>query len=183
MTSESKQIDCSDKGIIEMLYAETGKAALSKTLYIVKSRSVAEEILQDVFVKLWSKKLIFDNVRAAYAWIYKASTNASIDHLRLKSSQSVKMDFEVEDESLDEERKLSIKQAWSGLLNILSDQESELFIYKYAEGLSQDEIAEVMKTSRRTVNRLQTKLNAKLDKYRESNKDSHKDLMKGAANE
>lgn len=147
-----------------MLYSKLGRPALGKTANLV-GRASAEEIVQEVFVKLWQKKMAFPNLRSAYAWVYKCCTNAAIDYLRSNRSQTSLQDID-ESSPMNLEHVAVAGQAWRRLTRLLAKDEAELFVYSRIEGLSQDEVAEVMQISRRTVNRLQEKLDLKLEKIR-----------------
>ncbi|MEQ1878133.1 MAG: RNA polymerase sigma factor [Bdellovibrionia bacterium] len=148
-----------------MLYSKLGRPALGKTKNLV-GLAPAEEIVQETFVKLWQKKMVFPNLKSAYAWVYKCCTNAAIDYLRNHNqSANVALD-ETEASSQNLENQAVAGQAWRHLARELSKDEAALFIYRNLEGLSQDEAAEVMQISRRTVNRLQEKLELKLEKMR-----------------
>lgn len=152
-----------------MLYQKLGGAALSKTLYIVPRQDVAEEILQEVFIKLWNKKVQFESLRQAYSWVYRACTNAAIDFLRKKANQTAELleeVHEVDDAGVSPIDQASLKQLLGGLLKELNDDESSYFIYHHVEGMTQNEIAEVLGVSRRTVVRLQQRVQAKLEKFR-----------------
>ncbi len=147
-----------------MLYSKLGRPALGKTINLV-GESAAEEIVQEVFTKLWQKKMVFQNVRMAYAWVYKCCTNGAIDYIR---SQSKNAEY-AENESAsgqDLEQSAEARKMWRILVKELKADESALFVYRNLEGLSQDEVAEVMQISRRTVNRLQEKLEEKIEKIR-----------------
>ena len=152
-----------------MLYQRLGRPALSKTLYLVGQRNVAEEIVQETFVKLWQKKPVFESLRQAYAWVYRCCTNSAIDHLRSKGNQTLELEAEQTAESigLDLEQKTDLKKTWKEILDTLNEKEAELFVYRSVEGMSQDEVAEVMGISRRTVNRIQDKLAKKISKIQE----------------
>ena len=151
-----------------MLYSKLGRPALGKTKSLV-GLAAAEEIVQDVFVKLWHKKMVFPNLRSCYAWVYRCCTNAAIDYLRNHNQSNVTMDGDAgaaADSGSDLENRAVAGQAWRHLARELSKEEAALFIYRNVEGLSQEEAAEVMQISRRTVNRLQEKLELKLEKIR-----------------
>jgi RNA polymerase sigma-70 factor (ECF subfamily) len=160
-----------------MLYEKLGRPALGKTISLV-GKAAAEEIVQDVFVKLWKAGMKFPNLKSAYAWVYKCCTNSAIDFLRSRSNQSVALYSDsgaviAEAESKADinspsslETQMAAKQSLHILVRELSQDEASFFIYRSVEGLKQDEIAEVMKISRRTVNRLQEKVDVKLAKLR-----------------
>ncbi len=152
-----------------MLYLKVAGPAISKTLQIVGQRNVAEEILQTTFEKLWQTAPQFDDLRQAYAWVYKTCTRAAIDHLRVKSNQTEELaeDSETVSERLSAEEKMSLQQLWAGLAKVLSREEAEYFIYRNVEGLSQEEIVEVTNLSRRSLSRLQENIDIKLSKFRQ----------------
>lgn len=64
-----------------MLDEKLGRPALAKTMRH-RGCPAAEEILQEVFSKLWENKMKFPDLRQAFSWVYKCCTNAAIDYLR-----------------------------------------------------------------------------------------------------
>jgi RNA polymerase sigma-70 factor, ECF subfamily len=161
-----EKIDCGNAKTVEMLYLKLGRPALGKTINLV-GPNAAEEILQEVFTKLWQKKLVFDNIRMAYAWVYKCCTNGAIDHIRSQKKSTELGDNDgasVIDPNFESNAEAQV--LWKQVAKELKADETALFIYRNVEGLSQDEVAEVMQISRRTVNRLQEKLDQKIEKIR-----------------
>lgn len=170
------EIDTADEGTVRMLYAKLGRPALGKTISLV-GKAAAEEIVQDVFIKLWKAKLKFPNLRSAYAWVYKCCTNAAIDFLRSRGNQTEALQTEDGKLLLDTvqaeyqagampDQQTEAKQALVILIRELNQDEASYFVCRQLEGLSQDEISEVMKISRRTVNRLQERVDKKLEMIR-----------------
>ncbi len=165
------EIDCGNERTIHMLYLKLARPALGKTMNLVNS-SAAEEILQEVFTKLWHNKMKFPNIKSAYAFVYKCCTNAAIDYMRNRNHSHSVLDDEIKSSSIspdDLEQKMLIRDLWAKTVKLLTADEAALFIYRQIEGLSQDEVAEVMHISRRSVNRLQEKLDFKLEKIRSIN--------------
>lgn len=148
---------------------------MAKTISLV-SKSVAEEIVQDVFAKLWQLKMQFPDLKHAYAWVYKCCTNSAIDHLRNHNNSHAELtdftqnnslaDHGSPSSSLDLETKTQAQQLWKHLVTVFDPEEAAVFVYRTMDGLTQDEVAEVMQVSRRTVNRIQEKIDQKLDKIR-----------------
>jgi RNA polymerase sigma-70 factor, ECF subfamily len=158
-----------------MLYQKLGRPALAKTINLV-SKSVAEEIVQDIFAKMWQLKMTFPNLKHAYAWVYKCCTNAAIDHLRNHGNSHTEISDQVQNESplswpgandgVDLETKTQAQQLWKYLITLFDSEEAAVFVYRNFEGLTQDEVSEIMQISRRTVNRIQEKIDQKLEKVR-----------------
>jgi RNA polymerase sigma-70 factor (ECF subfamily) len=162
---DNEPIDCRDERTVQMLYLKLGRSALAKTMAIV-GLAAAEEIVQEVFTKLWQAQMRFAHLKMAYSWVYKSCTNAAIDFIRNKNNRHVPISNLEFQSDLNLEDKTDLQQVWQELTKILSPGETALFLYRNLEGLSQDEIAEVMQVSRRTVNRLQSQLNEKLAKFK-----------------
>lgn len=153
-----------------MLYAKLGGPALAKTVNLV-SRSAAEEIVQEVFAKLWQTKMVFPDLKRAYAWVYKCCTNSAIDFIRNHNNSHVELDEShhgdiVSADTNDLELKAQAHEIWKQLVHAFDADEAAVFVHRNLEGLTQDEVAEVMQISRRTVNRLQEKIDEKIEKLR-----------------
>lgn len=58
---------------------------------IILNEEIAQEVLQDVFIKIWNKKSTYDvNKGRFFTWILNIARNASIDHIRSKSFNNSK---------------------------------------------------------------------------------------------
>ncbi len=162
---DDQSVDCAQERIVHMLYERLGRPALSKTMNLV-GKAAAEEIVQDVFAKLWESKMKFPDLKHAYAWVYKCCTNAAIDYLRNHNNSHATLPEISSETTKDLEQMTHAHEVWTKINKILTEQEAEVFIYRTIEGLSQDEVAEIMHVSRRTVNRFQDKLDEKIAKIR-----------------
>ncbi|GAA3583411.1 RNA polymerase sigma-70 factor [Snuella lapsa] len=137
-----------------------------KLLHIAKSyvanKEDAEEIVQDVFVKIWHKKDAIDINTNINGYIYQITRNACIDFLRAAKNRlslegnieqlEAALNFHVlSDDSasniLEEELKLQILNA----IDSLPDKCKHIFIKSRMEGLKNVEISEELKISKKTV--------------------------------
>ena len=75
-------VDSGDAKDLGELYLKAGRAAIAKTAALIGNRQAAEDIVQDVFSRLWSARLRFPSQRAGFFWIYKSCHRAGIDYLR-----------------------------------------------------------------------------------------------------
>lgn len=124
----------------------------------VPNRDDAADIVQDSFVKAYTKLRTFDSESAFYTWLYRIAINAAIDFLRKKKSRNVdsldeekytEVGFEPvsRDASADPERAaLRSEQAviLRRALDALSDKLKAVAILHDVEGLSQEEVAQVL---------------------------------------
>jgi RNA polymerase sigma-70 factor (ECF subfamily) len=68
---------------LEALYDRHVRGAFGLAMKIVRDPSVAEEVVQDVFVKLWSQPGVFSPERGKFAgWLLTLVHNRSVDKLR-----------------------------------------------------------------------------------------------------
>jgi len=116
----------------------------------------AEEVVQDVFLKLWQKKHCIDTDQNFDAYLYTIAKNTIYDSLK----KLIKNKFEAEYESKnsyginDIERTLfynDLEKVYSETLNQLPKRRREIFHLSRNEGLSNKEISERLDISIKTV--------------------------------
>lgn len=148
-------VSVKDQKTVRRLYEATGRAAILKTARLVGRLAVAEEIVQSAFLRLWQSGLEFADERMAYAWIYRACHNAGIDHLR---AHATRFEGGVSSEELgsfggdaDDQDLVADRQWLAQKLATLTEREAQVLAYRVVDGMTQQEIAEVMGLSRKTV--------------------------------
>ena len=76
-------IKFNDKRVFCHLFNNYGWALLSCIRELINDDHIAEDILQDVFVKIWTKIEYYDSEKAClYTWMRRIAENTSIDYLR-----------------------------------------------------------------------------------------------------
>jgi RNA polymerase sigma-70 factor (ECF subfamily) len=126
-------------------------------LPIVKSAEAAEEITQEIFIKLWLCREMLDQVDNLDAYIYVIAWNKSLNHLR-KAAYDVRLLNELKsfmtDEQNNTEDRMAVKDyelLLNNAVNTLSPQRRQVYHLSRVEGLNHDEIAEKMHLSKQTV--------------------------------
>lgn len=124
---------------------------------LCKSKAATEEIVQEIFVKLWVNRALLTDVAILDAYIFTMARNKTIDHLRrlaketrlisVLSAQASGHNNDIEDKLNASALQLLIEEA----LEQLSEQKRKIFHLSRHEGLSHDEIAEIMQLSKSTV--------------------------------
>ena len=72
-----------DRAALRMIYQDTSAKLFGVCLRILKDRSEAEDVLQDVYVTVWRKAAAFDPGRASpITWLVAIARNRAIDRLR-----------------------------------------------------------------------------------------------------
>ncbi len=133
------------------LYDRFGRLAYSVTLAIVRDPAATEDLVQETFLRAWSRIRAFDAARGALgAWIIAIARNRAIDYLRSmqKRIEANSLGFDPADHPRlfnDTERNLLnaeharlLQSALAGL----SENQRRVIELAYYEGLSQTEMAE-----------------------------------------
>lgn len=132
------------------LYSQYYPQLYNSLAYISKSSEEAQEIIQDVFLKIWTTKESLIMVRSFEDYVFTLSKNLLIDRLRrkktgLKVIRSI-MDLPVNQGSSPEQQ-LVFKQYYStalAALDQLPDQKKQIFLLRTQEGMRLARIAEQM---------------------------------------
>lgn len=121
---------------------------------------IAEELMEDTFVKIVTKKPAFHRGSSFKTWLYAIAGNIARDWLRknrrqiIVSIDEIPSDLIAEDDLekqyLQEEGKIAIRRA---LRKINSDYAQVLYLV-YFENFSNEQVAKVMKKSKRQVENL-----------------------------
>ena len=70
------------------LYDRHGRLAFSVILRILRSQSDAEEVLQETFVRVWSRADTYDpRLGSPGAWLTRIARNRAIDRLRMRRTR------------------------------------------------------------------------------------------------
>ena len=137
-----------DSAAFEALYGATSAKLYGIIVRIITSRSSADEVLQEVYVKVWQRAGDFDPAKASpITWMASIARNRAIDELRrAKSGMTQTLDMTPDiaaDEahpldSLDRNEKL---RALIACLGQLDEEKRKILLLAYYRGLSRDELA------------------------------------------
>ena len=86
-----------DSSAFEELYGRYGKRVYSTIYRIVRSRVVAEDLAQEVFLKAWSRANDFERgcSRSLATWIITIARNRSIDYIRSTEGRMTRASREI----------------------------------------------------------------------------------------
>ncbi|MFD1697292.1 RNA polymerase sigma factor [Roseibium aestuarii] len=133
---------------------------------ILHNGTDAEDVVQDAFLQLWTKREKWETGRAKFStWLYRVVTNRCIDQLRRPKVEVMDDLPELQDESSDQMEMLERQEA-SDLLNQaiqdLPEHQRIALVLSYTENLSNAEVAEIMETSVSAVEALLKRARQKL---------------------
>ncbi|MFC3419904.1 RNA polymerase sigma factor [Salinicoccus hispanicus] len=88
-----EQIQSGDRNALESLYMKYEKLLFSYAFKMTSNREMSEEIVQDVFMKVWHKKGGYDPSKGKLStWLITMTRNATIDVLRRQKIQTYEYD-------------------------------------------------------------------------------------------
>lgn len=123
---------------------------------LTRSRELAEEIVQDVFLKLWTCRHASQEIRNLKAWLFTLSRNQALNALRsqLKEKKVKKYlgdlplsESFTQDDLTQNDRFTLMDEA----IKLLPPQQQKVFLLSRYQRLKYEEIAHKMNISRETV--------------------------------
>jgi RNA polymerase sigma-70 factor (ECF subfamily) len=149
----ARRLQRRDSTAMGELYDRFGRVAYSVILAIVRDGSLAEDLVQETFLRVWNRIHAFEAGRGSLGpWLLAIARNRAIDHLRSLSSRMDRNAYELdvrehpslfvdmERDVLNTDHARVIRSA----IAKLSANQQKVIELAYYEGLSQTEMAERM---------------------------------------
>jgi RNA polymerase sigma-70 factor (ECF subfamily) len=141
-----------DNNRIKQLYQTLGPLVYRRCLKLLRDSEMARDATQEVFVRTLKKADNLEDDRGCLPWLYRVSTNYCLNLIRdSKKTQPLEDVFLANPSSI--ENQLLAKEKINYILSNFDQRTQEIIIYSQLDGMTQEEIATVMKISRRAVNK------------------------------
>jgi RNA polymerase sigma-70 factor (ECF subfamily) len=151
------KIKAGEKQAYRELFERYAPRIYKFSLSYLKNEADAEELVQDVFLKIWDKRVTLDLSKNIKAFIFKMAVNSIYDFMRRKNIEHAFQDFTRTGEKTHGESTWDTV-IWEEMLSNLDElvkqmpeQRRRIFQMSREEGLSNDEIAKELNLSKRTV--------------------------------
>jgi RNA polymerase sigma-70 factor (ECF subfamily) len=152
-----KQFNDEDSSTFEWIVLKYQDKIYNLCRYLLGNPQDAEDAAQEVFIKAYRKLKDFRPESSLYTWLYRIGVNTCLDHKRKFRPEPFKDQSQAEDlpsaepspERLYQSKEIG--QAIQSALEQLSKKSRAVIVLKEVEGLSYEEIAEVLNTSVGTV--------------------------------
>jgi RNA polymerase sigma factor (sigma-70 family) len=132
----------------EYLYDNYSPALYGVILKILKEEEKAEDILQEVFLKIWRKISDYDSTKGKlFTWMVNIARNTSIDLLR----KDGKVHLEEIGNQISQSPQIAshqpstLKIDMDGMVEKLKPERKVLIDLVYLQGYTQEEAAEILK--------------------------------------
>ena len=152
-----KKLKDGDSFAFEVLFYKYRNKIKGFALKIVPAQIDPEEIVQEVFVRVWLKKEAIDPEKDFQSYLFSIAKHLVLDHL--KSAVNRKLYFVgehfqqdlLEEEGLDATISEETEAKLQKLINEIPERRREIFRLSRFEGLSYKQIAERLNISENTV--------------------------------
>ena len=123
---------------------------------LVRSRAVAEEVVQDVMLELWRRRETLADESSPQAYLFQSTRNRSLNHIRHERVERLGEPYAVREQAIDapaqsylveDEIQVALKKA----VSMLPDRCREVFELSRTHNLKYAEIAQVLGISVKTV--------------------------------
>lgn len=143
-----------DQSALSALYDKHATVLYSIIVRILKEKAEAEDVLQEVFIKIWEHAEMYDRqLGNAGAWLKRIARNRAVDRLRSRNYRTRSMESDIEeyheyfaaDISHNPEHRAILSAQQEEILialTSLSKEQKELIEFAYFRGFTQSELAE-----------------------------------------
>lgn len=137
-----------DQTAYSYLYDNYSAALLSVIHNIVAEVELANDVLQEVFIKIWRQIESYDDTKGRlFTWMLNISRNASIDTVRSKGYQNSQQNQELTEVKQEAAGSTQLPIDQIGLRKVVHQLKEEyrvLVELAYFQGYTQDEIANML---------------------------------------
>ncbi len=148
-----------DNEAFEEIYRKTSSYIFSLVVRILGNQQEAEEVTQDVFLRIFKSLKNFRYESSFKTWIYRIAVNVAFSHAK-KYTQNIKrfgdFDSALLSASIPHQGEIKVareenEKMVQRMLNILNPDQRACVILKDIDGLKYEEIAEVLDININTV--------------------------------
>ncbi|QIA07876.1 RNA polymerase sigma factor [Draconibacterium halophilum] len=146
-------------GRFQLLMELTSDELLHYALSFVRNQEIAEELVSDVYVKIWLKRSELPNIQNIRSYLFIAVKNSCLSHLRkMKNEKIVFIDeysdflFHAVESNDDETLEKDLLKKIHTAIDELPPKCKEAFSLAKINGFKHREIAQIMSISEKTVN-------------------------------
>ena len=151
-----EDIKCGNLSAFEALFRQYYLSMCVIAGKLVANREVAEDIVQDVFIRLWEKKAEYDKIPDFRTFLYVAVRNLCYNYLRDKKKTIDFSQIELSDKQLSFQEQLIQEETYRLISNAIAELpvQSGKIMRLALEGKQNKEISEILGIAVTTVKTL-----------------------------
>lgn len=149
----------------ETLVRRHQQRVLALVTGILRRREDAEDVVQQVFLKVYISLRRFDQRAAFSTWLYKITVNECWDYLRKRKVRPLVYEADLSEEQVSRldgaisaehpvqgpSEQAEVRELLERMLEKLPEQDQQLLVLKEIEGFSVEELAEILDINVNTV--------------------------------
>ena len=150
-----------EENCFEELLERYGSKVLNLALRISRNQEDAEEIVQDVFITVFTKVVSFEHKSQFSSWLYRVTMNTAFMKLRARNRRRA-MSLEDIDQSIQQNwvgnrtdmfdvdfmtTRHELRDAIEGAIDTLPEDYRAIFILRDVDGLSNEAVSKVLRLS------------------------------------
>lgn len=143
---------CGDDEAYTYIYREYSQALYAYGMHFTSDKGLVEDCIQDVFIKIFQNRRHLQSTDNIKLYLFSALKNKLFNIFRkdIKYSQIDSLEpvfaaeYTIEDEIIENEREQFLNEKMIRMLEVLSPRQKEIIYYRFVEGLSYEEICQIM---------------------------------------
>lgn len=152
-----QQLKEGDRAAFHELYHQYKAQIYYNLIRLLHSEDLAEELLQEVFLKVWESRTQIKLEMSFQAYLYRVSKNAAIDFYRRTAKQRLLLSkaalftdevYEHIEQDIDYKE---VQELIHEQINKLPERRKQVYIKCRMEGLSYDQVSKELNISKGTV--------------------------------
>jgi len=140
-----------DRAAFELLYRRVAPTLLAVLLKMLRRRDLAEDVLQDVFVKVWEQAGQYDRIRGRpLAWLISIARYRAIDVHRASrptvvlNESDLSLDPQLQVPSPADSDAAGLRSALLRCLEMIAAPQRRCLVLAYENGLTHDQISHAL---------------------------------------
>ena len=146
-----------DRSAFEALYAATSAKLFGVVVRILVRRDLAEEVLQEVYLRVWQRAAEYDPALSSpITWLVAIARNRALDEVKRKPMRSLEelpgvLEIANDDDPLADHGRKEEMLRLKACLDRLEPEKSQIVLLAYYYGMTREEIAGRIKRPVSTV--------------------------------
>ena len=137
---------------LQRLYTQLAPAVHRRARLLLGRDADAWDVVQEVFEKMLSMGDSFRGEAQPMTWAWRITTNLCLNQLRARKLREPKLRL-VTDEPVTNQQATEVRQLLQVWLTHLDEREQQIATLLFIDELTQEEVAEVLGLSRKTIGR------------------------------
>ena len=146
-----KQCQNGDTGAMENVYVAYKSSIFNLTCRFTGDPSLAEDLLQDIFIKVFTNIGSLKSPDAFNSWLYRIAVNTCMSFGRKKGKTKEVPLREIEDAGPSYDSENHVRQQLEQAINMLPPKQKIVFQLHDVQGFTNAEIAKIMRSTEGTA--------------------------------